>query len=118
VLAALLPPTAVLFLGYVLMWVFKGLSAMNWRRGLFRLRLVLSLCWTVPVVVLERDDLTSRVVTKDLTKWSDEALLKAHRGDTLSLSDYPADWPRRLAVGGIIIGPPSLRSYSATSCCG
>jgi hypothetical protein len=50
VLAALLPPTAVLFLGYVLMWVFKGLSAMNWRRGLFRLRLVLSLCWTVPVV--------------------------------------------------------------------
>jgi hypothetical protein len=79
---------------------------MNWRRGLLRLWLVLSLCWTVPAVVLEWDDLTSHVVTKDLAKWSDEALLKAHRGETLSVSDYRADWPRRLAAGSMIIGPP------------
>ena len=52
---------------------------MNWRRGLFRLWLLLSLCWIVPIVVLEWRDLGSHAMTNDLTKWSDEALLKAKR---------------------------------------
>jgi hypothetical protein len=41
-----------------------------------------------------------------LSGWSDEALLKAQRGESLSVSDYPPDWPRRFAAGGAIIGPP------------
>ena len=79
---------------------------MNWRRGLFRLWLVLSLCWIVLVGVHNWNDLSSREMTSDLTKWSNEALEKASRGEALSVSDYPPDWPRRLAAGGYIIGPP------------
>jgi hypothetical protein len=40
------------------------------------------------------------------SKWSDEALLKAHWGESLSVSDYPPHWSRRFAAGGDIIGPP------------
>jgi hypothetical protein len=79
---------------------------MNWKRGLLRFWLVLSLCWIVPVGVLEWDGLRSHEMTEDLTKLSDEALLKAQRGESLSVSDYPPDWPRRFAAGGDIIGPP------------
>jgi hypothetical protein len=68
--------------------------------------LVLSLCLIVPVVVLEWDGLRSHEMTEDLTKWSDEALLKAQRGESLSVLDYPPDWPRRFAAEGDIIRPP------------
>jgi hypothetical protein len=79
---------------------------MNWKRGLFRLWLVLSLCWIAPMVALVWGDLGSHEITPDYTKWSAETLAKAERGETLSVSDYPPDWPGRLATGGIIIGPP------------
>jgi len=55
---ALVPPAFVLALGSALVWAFRGLKGaehadtMNWRKGLWRLWLALSLCWVIFIGVI------------------------------------------------------------------